>query len=178
MNPFKIFFQTFSTTKEHTQKSLKSFYDLEMNALNGKPIFFKEFKGKYVLIVNVASKCGFTPQYKDLQKLQDLYKEHLIIVGIPCNQFGGQEPGDAETINTFCEINYGVTFQMTEKVMVKGSLQHPVYEWLTNKSLNGKKDSEVRWNFQKYLISPQGEWIDFFYSTTNPLSKKITKHFM
>ncbi len=99
-----------------------------------------------------------------------------MIVGIPCNQFGSQEPGSSEEIQSFCERNYGVSFLMTEKVKVKGKAMHPLYQWLTQKSMNGKSNSTVRWNFQKYLVSPDGKLVDYFYSTTGPVSSKITKH--
>jgi len=129
------------------------------------------------LFVNVASKCGFTGQYEDLQKLHEEYKSKLVVVGLPCNQFGGQEPGQAHEISSFCQINYGVTFLLTEKIEVKGNGQHPIYKWLTDKTLNGVKNSTVRWNFQKYLVDPSGKLVDYWYSITSPLSQKITKHF-
>lgn len=168
---------TLATSKEEKRKELKSFYALNIDNINGQPIDFKEFEGKHVLVVNVASKCGFTSQYKDLQALHNTYRDRLAIIGVPCNQFGGQEPGDENTISSFCELNYGVSFLMTEKVDVKGKNQHPLYEWLTDKSVNGVNDSTVRWNFQKYLIDPQGNLIDYFYSITSPTSSKLTKHF-
>jgi len=155
---------------------MSSIYHIPINSLQGTPIHLSEFKGKHILIVNVASKCGFTPQYKALQKLYDLYKDSLMIIGVPCNQFGQQEPGNSDEIKEFCEINYGVSFLMTEKIDVKGKDQHPLYNWLTTKSENGRKNSSVKWNFQKYVIGKDGEFIDYYYSTTNPLSKKITKH--
>ncbi len=154
-----------------------SFYDITINSLQGKEIKFNDFKGKYVLIVNVASKCGFTPQYESLQKLHEKYKDQLQIIGVPCNQFGSQEPGNSNEIESFCQLNYGVSFLMTEKIDVKGKHQHKLYKWLTNKELNKTKNSKVRWNFQKYLINEQGHLVDYYYSITNPLNKKITKHF-
>jgi len=169
-----------------TSKSLKSklekdnffpsVYDIEINDLSNQPMRLKDFEGKYLLFVNVASKCGFTSQYKELQKLSEMYKHTLVIIGVPCNQFGHQEPGEPIEISSFCEINYGVTFPITEKIKVKGTHQHPLYQWLTKKSLNGKASSSVKWNFQKYLIDKNGKLIDFYYSLTTPLSKKITKH--
>ena len=151
-------------------------YDIKINSLQGKPIHFSDFKGKHILFVNVASKCGFTPQYKELQKLHDTYKNKLVVIGLPCNQFGGQEPGSAFEIQEFCEVNYGVNFLITEKIDVKGNAQHPLYKWLTDKNINGFKNSNVKWNFQKYLVNPKGNLVDYFYSTTKPLSKKITKY--
>ena len=138
----------------------KSLYDIKINSLQGKSIDLLSFKGKKVLFVNVASKCGFTPQYKDLQKLHDEYQDSLIVIGVPCNQFGKQEPGDAKQIQEFCTLNFGVTFLLTEKIDVKGSRQHLLYKWLTSKYLNGKKDSKVKWNFQKYLVTQDTILID------------------
>ncbi len=177
MNPFKVFAATLFTNSKST-KIMKpgSLYDIKINSLTGQSIDLKSFEGKHVLFVNVASKCGFTPQYKDLQQLHDTYKEQLQIIGVPCNQFGGQEPGNSEDIQSFCEVNYGVTFLITEKIDVKGKDQHPLYEWLTNKAINGVSDSSVKWNFQKYLVNDSGELVDYFYSATNPTSKKITKY--
>jgi len=151
-------------------------YTIQINQLNGQPLDLLNFKGKYLFIVNVASKCGFTPQYKDLEKLFQKYEERLMVIGVPCNQFGAQEPGSETEIQTFCERNYGISFIMTEKVDVKGPKQHKLYQWLTQKKRNGKSNSNVRWNFQKYLIGPSGNLIDHYYSTTSPLSKKITKN--
>ncbi|WP_299056541.1 glutathione peroxidase [uncultured Polaribacter sp.] len=151
-------------------------YDIEINSLQNKPIQLSTFKGKYILFVNVASKCGFTPQYKELETLSETYKENLVVIGVPCNQFGKQEPGNSDEIQEFCEVNYGVSFLMTEKISVKGEEQHPLYQWLTNRKLNNKKSSSVKWNFQKYLVSKDGLLIDYYFSITKPLSSKITKH--
>ncbi|MBC3758541.1 glutathione peroxidase [Hyunsoonleella sp. SJ7] len=176
MDLIKTFVATLGTKADTQKLDVTSIYDIQINALNGTPIDLSEFKGKHLLFVNVASKCGFTPQYKELQKLYDTYNEKLQVIGVPCNQFGGQEPGSHEDIEMFCEFNYGVSFLMTEKVDVKGRHQHPLYTWLTQKVNNGVKDSSVKWNFQKYLIGPEGEFVDYFLSTTNPLSSKIVKH--
>ena len=111
---------------------LASIYDIQINQLNGDPLDLSTFKDKYILFVNVASQCGFTGQYEDLQKLYETYNEKLIIVGVPCNQFGGQEPGTSQEIESFCQANYGVSFVMTEKIDVKGENQHPLYQWLTD----------------------------------------------
>ena len=151
-------------------------YDITINDIEGKQINLNDFKGKYVLFVNVASNCGFTRQYKDLQSLFDKYKDELVVVGVPCNQFGGQEPGDEEQISIFCSEKYNVTFPMTEKIAVRGSDQHPLYKWLTSKDLNGRKNSSVKWNFQKYLVDKDGNLIDYWYSLTNPTSSKITNY--
>ena len=177
MNPLKAFVGTLTATdKNTTQKASKSIYNIEINSLQGHAIDLNEFKGKKIMFVNVASKCGFTPQYRELQKLNDTYKDSLVVIGVPCNQFGKQEPGDSNEIQEFCEINYGVSFLITEKIDVKGSEQHPLYSWLTKKSINGKQNSTVKWNFQKYLVDEDGEFVDFFYSITKPLNSRITSH--
>ena len=164
------------TTTIKTQENKKmSVYNIKINDLDGNPINLEKFKGKYLLFVNVASKCGFTKQYADLQELYDLYIDNLMVIGVPCNQFGAQEPGSPDEIQIFCKKNYGVTFLMTEKIPVKGNNQHPLYNWLTDKSLNGVKNSTVKWNFQKYIVDREGNLIDYFYSMTRPLSSKITK---
>jgi len=151
-----------------------SFYDLTINSIDGKEMHMSDFKGKYVLCVNVASKCGYTPQYKQLQALYEKYQDRLVIVGFPCNQFLGQEPGTNEEIVTFCEKNYGVSFPLADKLDVKGKNQHPVYQWLTNKTLNGVSDGNVKWNFHKFLISPSGEWLGEYASGVDPLGDEIT----
>ncbi|WP_282071772.1 glutathione peroxidase [Polaribacter atrinae] len=151
-------------------------YDIEINSLQNSPILLSDFKDKHILFVNVASKCGFTPQYKDLEELHKTYKDKIVVIGVPCNQFGKQEPGSSAEIEEFCEVNYGVSFLITEKIAVKGEGQHPLYSWLTSKKLNNKKSSSVKWNFQKYLVSPEGELVDYYFSITKPLSSKITKH--
>jgi glutathione peroxidase len=132
-----------------------------------------DFKGKYVLCVNVASECGYTPQYADLQKLAEKYADKLVVIGFPCNQFMGQEPGTAEDIQTFCKKNYGVTFPLSQKISVKGEDQHPIYQWLTTKSLNGVSDATIKWNFNKILVDPNGNWLKHFGSGVNPLSEEI-----
>ncbi len=177
MNPLKAFLGTISTTdKDELQKASESIYDIKINSLQNQPINLSEFKGKKLLFVNVASKCGFTPQYKELQQLQDTYKSDLVIIGVPCNQFGKQEPGNSNEIQEFCEVNYGVSFLITEKIDVKGSHQHKLYNWLTKKAINGKQNSTVKWNFQKYLVDENGEFLDFYYSITKPMNSKITSY--
>lgn len=155
---------------------MTNIHDIKINTLQGKPLHLNDFSNKYILFVNVASKCGFTPQYRGLEELYQQYKDKLVVIGVPCNQFGNQEPGTANEIQEFCEVNYGVSFPITEKVDVKGQDQHPLYSWLTNKDFNGTKSSTVRWNFQKYLVSPDGKLIDYYFSITKPTSKKITNH--
>ena len=154
--------------------SAQSIYDSKINTIDGVSIDFNDFKGKYILFVNVASNCGFTKQYKQLEELYQTYKNDLVVIGFPCNQFGGQEPGSANEIQQFCTERFGVTFLLTEKINVKGEGQHPLYAWLTNKELNGSSSSNVRWNFQKYVVDKDGEFVNYFYSTTAPLSRKIT----
>lgn len=155
---------------------MTSIYDIEINSLQNTPIQLSGFSGKHILFVNVASKCGFTSQYKDLEELHKTYKDKLVVIGVPCNQFGKQEPGSSNEIQEFCEVNYGVSFLITEKVDVKGVNQHPLFAWLTQRKLNNKKSSSVKWNFQKYLVSPEGKLIDYYFSITKPLSSKITKY--
>lgn len=165
-----------SLNNPQNNKTMTSIYDIQINSLMGEPIQLSDFKGKKILFVNVASHCGFTPQYEDLQKLHEQYQDKLVIIGVPCNQFGEQEPGSAQEIQNFCQKNYGVSFLITEKVDVKGENQHPLYSWLTDKTKNREKSTTVKWNFQKYLVDEQGNYVDYWYSTTSPLSKKITKH--
>lgn len=165
----------FPTQVTKLETVMNSFYSNQINSLIGDPIDLASFKGKKILIVNTASKCGFTPQYEDLQKLHEAYMDKVVIIGVPCNQFGGQEPGDKNEISSFCQKNYGVTFLMTEKVDVKGENQHPLYSWLTQKEKNGVKDSNVKWNFHKYLIDEKGKLIDDYASMVNPMSDKIIK---
>lgn len=169
-------FSIFSCAQNTPKEPKTSLYDIKINSLAGEPINLADFKGKKILFVNTASECGFTPQYEDLQKLHETYKDKLVVIGLPCNQFGGQEPGSADEIKSFCQVNYGVDFLMTEKIDVKGDNQHPLYKWLTDKDLNGNKSSTVKWNFQKYLIDEDGKFIDVFYSITKPMSNKITQY--
>ena len=177
MNPMKAFVGTLKVSdKDIKQKALQPLYAIKINSLQGKPVDLSDFKGKKILFVNVASKCGFTPQYRELQELADNYKDQLVVIGVPCNQFGAQEPGTAKDIEEFCQVNYGVSFLITEKIDVKGANQHPLYEWLTSKRLNGKQNSTVKWNFQKYLIDEHGEFLDYFYSITKPTNSRITKY--
>jgi glutathione peroxidase len=152
----------------------KNFHQFKMKTIDGKVIDFSQFKGKKIVILNTASKCGYTPQYQDLQKLYDTYKEKLVIIGFPCNQFGYQESGSVEEIQTFCKKNYGVTFVLTEKIDVKGNNQHPIYKWLCNKTENDKSDASVKWNFNKFLVDENGTWIAYFPSSVKPLSEEIT----
>ena len=151
-------------------------YDFQVESLEGGKINFADYKGKKILIVNTASECGFTPQYEGLEKLYEEYKDKLVIVGFPANNFGGQEPGSNAEIKTFCQKNYGVTFPMAAKVSVKGDDIAPIFKYLTEKDLNGVKNSNIMWNFTKFLIDEKGTLIDNFASTTTPTSESITKY--
>lgn len=145
----------------------ESIYDFKMTALDGSQVDFAKYRGKTLLLVNVASECGYTPQYADLQKLHEQYGDKVLVLGFPANNFGGQEPGSNQEIAQFCEKNYGVKFQMFEKISVKGSDQHPLYQWLKEKT-----GQEPSWNFCKYLVKPDGS-VKFFPSKVKPLDPEI-----
>lgn len=152
-----------------------SFYDLKAIDIDGKEYDFAQLKGKKVLIVNVASKCGYTPQYEGLEQLYKEYKDQgLVILGFPCNQFMWQESGSEDEIKSFCSLNYGVTFPLFSKIDVKGDAQSTVYQWLTKKELNGVESSKVSWNFNKYLIDENGNYVAHFESKVKPLDAEIT----
>lgn len=151
-----------------------SFYDFKVKDIDGNDFELSKLKGKKVLVVNTASKCGLTPQYKQLQSLYEQFGgEKFVIVGFPANNFMKQEPGTNEEIAEFCEKNYGVTFPMMEKISVKGDDMHPLYHWLTEKSKNGALDSEVGWNFQKYLIDEKGQLVKMVEPKTKPDDEQI-----
>jgi glutathione peroxidase len=163
-----------SIQQENMEK--QNIYQFKVNDINGKEFDFSSLQGKKILVVNTASKCGLTPQYKELQALYEKFGEQgLVIVGFPANNFMGQEPGSNEEIAEFCQANYGVTFPMMEKISVQGKDMHPVYEFLTKKELNGHSDSKVEWNFQKYLISEEGYLVEVFSPRTKPMDDKILK---
>jgi len=150
------------------------FYNFKVNDINGDTYDLSQLKGKKVLVVNTASKCGYTPQYEDLQTLYEKYGgENFTVIGFPANNFMNQEPGSNSEIETFCKEEYGVTFPMMAKISVKGEDIHPLYEWLTEKEKNGKEDAKVKWNFQKFMIDEQGNWVDYAKTATNPLDDKI-----
>ncbi len=140
--------------------------------IDNKEIKLSDFKGKKILIVNVASECGYTKQYKDLQTLHKEYGDKVVVIGMPCNDFGGQEPGSEETIKEFCELTYGITFTITEKVGIKSNT-HPIYQWLTQKEKNGVDNFEVKWNFHKFLIDENGNLVKSLPSGVNPMSDEI-----
>jgi len=151
-------------------------YPFKIKNAKGKEIDFLQYKGKVLLLVNTASKCGLTPQYGELEQLYLKYKDQgLEIIGFPSNDFAGQEPLSSDKAEEFCQINYGVSFTITEKIHVKGEQQHPIFSFLSNRSENGKVNVSPKWNFQKYLIDKNGHVIDYFLPITTPLSGKIQK---
>ncbi|KUJ53120.1 glutathione peroxidase [Chryseobacterium sp. JAH] len=155
----------------------KTIYDYKVEALEeGKEINFADFRGKKILIVNTASECGFTPQYADLEKLSNEYKDKLVVIGFPANNFGGQEPGSNVEIGAFCQKNFGVTFPLAAKVSVKGDDTAPIFKYLTEKELNGVKNTSILWNFTKFLVDENGKLVDSFISTTKPTDEAITKY--
>lgn len=165
---------TFSQT--NSVKPPVDFYNLSFTTINGQNFNFSLLKGKFVLIVNTASKCGYTPQFEDLERLSKTYKDKLVILGFPSNDFMGQDPGTNKEILEYCQLNYGVTFQMMEKSAVKGSDKNKVFQWLTIKDKNGWNEKEPSWNFCKYLIDDKGTLIGFFNSKVKPESEEITKY--
>ncbi|WP_396183578.1 glutathione peroxidase [Flavobacterium sp.] len=164
--------ETANVTSENVMK--QSIYTFKVQDIEGKEFDFASLKGKKIMVVNTASKCGLTPQYKDLQALYVEYKDKgLVIIGFPANDFMKQEPGSNEEIGAFCQKNYGVTFPMMSKITVKGNEMHPIYQFLTQKAKNGLEDSEVEWNFQKYLLNEKGELEKVMSPRTNPNDKEI-----
>lgn len=162
-----------NTTNEQVAVQ-KTIYDFKAESLDGGTIDFSAFKGKKILIVNTASECGYTPQYEGLQKLYDAYKDKLVVIGFPANNFGAQEPGSNAEIGAFCKKNYGVTFPMAAKISVKGDDMAPIYKWLTSKAENGVLDAEIKWNFNKFLIGENGNMLYYFPSKVKPMSEEIT----
>ena len=180
MKYFTFIITLFTLTMENLQAQNntdnQTIYQFTVEDINGKPFALADLKGKKVMIVNTASKCGLTPQYKELEALYQQYKDKdFIIIGFPANNFLGQEPGSNEQIASFCSINYGVSFPMMSKISVKGKNMHPLYQFLTQKSKNGVEDSKVQWNFQKYLIGRDGKLEKVIAPKTLPLSDKVTQ---
>ncbi len=170
-------FTSFNQSQSFNNSIVKnSIFKFKVEALDGGIIDFSKFKGKKIMVVNTASKCGYTPQYESLQKLYDKYKDKLVIVGFPANNFGQQEPGSNSEIKEFCKKNYGVTFPMAAKVSVKGDDTAPIYKWLTTKELNGVLDAEITWNFNKFLLDENGVLIAKFDSKVLPMSDEIVKY--
>lgn len=162
------------TADTSTPVQVQSIYDFKVPALDGSTIDFAAFKGKKILIVNTASKCGYTSQYEDLEALYKKYQDKLVIVGFPANNFLGQEPGTNDEIKEFCKKNYGVTFPMAAKISVKGSSIAPIYKWLCNKNENGVMDEKISWNFNKFLLDEKGVIITKFGSGVKPMSDELT----
>ncbi len=152
-----------------------NFYNFKMIDIEGKEVDFSSFKGKKLLIVNVASKCGYTKQYAQLQELHENFGDKVVVLGFPANNFGGQEPGSNEEIKAFCDAEFGVTFSMFQKISVKGFDKHPLYRWLSDASQNGWNNEEPSWNFCKYFINEKGELLKFFPSSVTPLDEEILK---
>lgn len=151
-----------------------SFHSLSATTLDGQHVEMAQFKGKKIMVVNTASECGYTGQYKQLQELYEAYKDKgFVVLGFPSNDFGGQEPGTEAEIGAFCQKNYGVTFPMMSKVSTKGDDQHPVYQWLTQKTQNGVDDFKVKWNFNKFLIDEQGRLVMYLPSGKDPLCDEV-----
>jgi glutathione peroxidase len=178
---FVLLFSCSNGTQESTSNTLAmsappiDFYTLNATTIEGQPFSFSSLKGKRVLIVNTASKCGYTPQYEDLEKLYRTYGgDHFTIIGFPSNDFGWQEPGSEQEIMTFCSTQYGVTFPMMSKVKTGASRGDDIYQWLCNKEQNGVSDAKVSWNFNKFLIDENGQWVAHFPSSTSPMSMEIT----
>lgn len=155
---------------------VKSIYDIKVEALDGGQIDLSKYKGKKILIVNTASKCGYTPQYKNLEALYEKYKDKVVVIGFPSNNFMFQEPGDSKEIRSFCSKNYGVTFPMAAKIDVKGKDMHPLYVWLTQKKYNQFSDNTVKWNFQKYLLDEHGKLLQVFSPGVDPMSEEVTQY--
>lgn len=154
-----------------TQMSVTtSIYQFIVEGIDGKEINFANFKGKKIMVVNVASKCGYTPQYQQLEELHKEFSDQLVIVGFPANDFGAQEPGTNAEIKTFCTLNYSVSFLLAAKISIS---DHPIYQWLTRKELNGEIESAVQWNFQKYLLDEHGQLVAFYPSSVNPVDERI-----
>ncbi|MCK9168586.1 MAG: glutathione peroxidase [Bacteroidales bacterium] len=157
-----------------TASSQSSFYDFTVKTITGEPFPLNQLKGKKVMVVNTASKCGLTPQYEGLEALYKKYQDkNFVIIGFPANNFMHQEPGTNEEIAEFCSINYGVTFPMMEKISVKGDDMHPLYQWLTEKTQNGVEDSQIKWNFQKYLIDEKGQLVKVVAPQKKPDSDEV-----
>jgi glutathione peroxidase len=147
---------------------MPSIYNFSLTRTDGSALNLADYKGKKIIFLNVASECGYTPQYAEWEAFYRENKEKVVVLGLPCNQFGGQEPGTAQEIQSFCEKNYGVSFPITEKIDVKGSAQTPIYKWLSEKDQNGWCDKTPTWNFCKYLVNEKGELVDFFGSGVKP----------
>jgi len=173
---FVMFLWVFNNSSNNPEKGIRpitSIYDHKVKLLNNEEIDWDDYRGKKILIVNVASNCGYTNQYNDLQELYETHGDVVEIIAFPCNDFGSEEPGSSSEIENFCRVNYGVTFSITEKINIKGQDMHPVYKWLTDKSANGWNSSKPSWNFCKYLIDEKGNLQKYYRSGVNPMSDEI-----
>jgi len=166
------------SSAEITSDNSKSFYSLSAEDINGEIISMDTYKGKKVLVVNVASHCGYTPQYEGLQQLYEAYQDSLVVLGFPSNNFMWQEPGNNSEIKTFCQRTYGVTFPMFGKINVKGRKQHPLYTWLSDSTMNGWNHEHPSWNFNKYLLDEKGNLLEWFGADIEPLDTVITRYFL
>ncbi|MDT8347212.1 MAG: glutathione peroxidase [Flavobacteriaceae bacterium] len=174
-NLILFFVITFCLTQYNTHaQAMKNLHDYTAERITGETFDFSSLKGKKVIIVNTASECGLTPQYAEIQELYETLKggEQFEIIGFPANNFGAQEPGTNQEIAYFCSANYGVSFPMMEKISVKGDDQHPIYQFLTQKALNGKEDVEMQWNFQKFLIDEAGNYVGYLSPKTSVLNEE------
>ena len=171
---FILLFISGSLNCEEMDKSPESIFDFTMNDIDGNPVKLEIYKGKVILLVNVASKCGLTPQYKGLQKLYSDYKgNNFVILGFPANNFLRQEPGSDKEIKSFCSLNFGVEFPMFSKISVKGKKQHPLYKFLTSKNANPESPGKIKWNFEKFIFDKQGKLVGRFHPKVKPQDKKI-----
>jgi glutathione peroxidase len=164
----------FTVSEKKAVSAPPTVYNFKVEGLEGGMIDFSKYKGKKILIVNTASKCGYTKQYTELEELYKKYQDKLVVIGFPANNIGGQEPGTNAEIKEFCSSTYQVTFPMAAKISVKGEDMHPLYQWLTSKEKNGVLDAEIKWNFNKFLLNEKGELIAYFPSKVTPLSEEIT----
>lgn len=170
---------TSATIKNKTMETIaypKTIYEFKVPSIEGGTIDFSKYKGKKILVVNTASKCGYTPQYEGLEKLYKEHQDKLVVVGFPANNFGQQEPGTNEEIQQFCKLRYGVTFPLASKVDVVGENTHPLFKWLTSKEENGVLDATIKWNFTKFLLDENGKLIASFESKVTPESEEILKY--
>src|SRR5918997_3104181 len=171
-----LFFVKAKDSKTDGKGTAKSVYDFTLKNAKGQDVKLSDYRGKVVMLVNVASKCGYTPQYEGLQKIYERYKDQgFTILGFPANNFGAQEPGTDEEIQQFCRSNYGVTFPVFSKISVKGDDKHPLYKYLTEKETNPQFAGEIKWNFNKFLVSKDGKIIACFESADKPEDAKVTQ---
>ncbi len=162
-----------ASNKNSRMTTAKTIYNFSIEGIDGNEIDFNKFLGKKILLVNTASQCGFTPQYDGLQKLSELFKNKLVVIGFPSNNFGAQEPGNDNEILNFCKRNYGVNFPLTKKIDVTGANKHEIFKWITEEKQNGWNNRDPNWNFCKYLVNEEGYLTDFFSHKLDPMDQKI-----